>query len=147
MFTYSGLVLNDGNVLHAVAETIAAGENPKDPAVIERRGIKPDLSKRGTIRTVYDGRYKFSRYFSPLDHNSPKDIAELYLWNDVELFDLEEDPGETKNLAADKEANRELIIAMSAKLETIIKTEIGVDDGRELPKIPLVNWTIDRVDL
>ena len=28
---------------------------------------KPDATKRGNIRTVYDGRYKFSRYFSPVD--------------------------------------------------------------------------------
>jgi hypothetical protein len=59
----------------------------------------------------------------------------------------EDDPEETKNLAADKEANRERILTMSAKLEAMIKAEIGVDDGRELPKIPLVTWTIDRVDL
>jgi hypothetical protein len=27
------------------------------------------------------------------------------------------------------------------------KAEIGVDDGGEPPKIPLVDWAIDRVDL
>ena len=35
---------------------------------------------------------------------------------------------------------------MSAKLEAAIKTEIGIDDGRELPNIPLMKWTIDRLD-
>jgi len=34
---------------------------------------------------------------------------------------------------------------MMAKLETHIKAEIGVDDGRELPDIPRVTWTIDRI--
>jgi arylsulfatase len=96
---------------------------------------------------VFDGRHKFTRYFAPLDRNHPKTVEELYQWNDVELFDLEEDPAETKNLAADKDANRELVGRMNAKLETVIKAEIGVDDGREMPNVPLVTWTIDRVDL
>ena len=26
--------------------------------------VKPDLKKRGSLRTVYDGRYKFTRYFA-----------------------------------------------------------------------------------
>jgi arylsulfatase len=34
---------------------------------------------------------------------------------------------------------------MNAKLEKLIKAEIGVDDGRELPDIPFVNWAIDKV--
>ena len=49
------------------------------------------------------------------------------------------------NLGADSTKNRDLILAMNAKLEALIKAEIGVDDGRELPNIPLVTWTIDKV--
>jgi len=52
-----------------------------------------------------------------------------------------------KNLALDKTANEELIAAMSSKLERVIKAEIGVDDGREMPNIPRIEWTIDRIDL
>jgi arylsulfatase A-like enzyme len=145
LFTYSGLGANDSGLWKRIADAKAEG---KKPAVsLLKAGYVPDLKKRGSLRTVCDGRYKFSRYFSPLDHNGPKNIVELYRWNDVELFDLEKDPGETKNLAAEKETNRELIVAMNEKLEAIIKAEIGVDDGRELPKIPMVNWAIDRVDL
>jgi arylsulfatase len=145
LFTYSGLGTNDSGLWDRIISAKVEGKNPA--VSLLKAGYVPDLKKRGSLRTVCDGRYKFSRYFSPLDHNSPKNIAELYLWNDVELFDLEKDPGETKNLAADKETNRELILAMNTKLEAIIKAEIGVDDGRELPKIPMVNWAIDRVDL
>jgi arylsulfatase len=146
LFTYSGLVLNDGNVLHAVADTIADGENPKDPAVIAKRGIKPDLSKRGTIRTVFDGRYKFSRYFAPVGRNSPTTLDELYRDNDVELFDLETDPTEMTNLAANREDHAELILAMSAKLEEAITAEFGADDGREMPPLEGIRWTLDRID-
>jgi arylsulfatase len=65
----------------------------------------------------------------------------------VELFDLKDDPGEMKNLAVDSAVNRELIVTMCEKLERVIKSEIGLDDGREMPNIPLIEWTIDRVDL
>jgi len=146
LFTYSGLVLNDGVVLEKVADVIAAGENPKDPAVIAKNGIKPDLSKRGTIRTVYDGRYKFSRYFAPIGRNSPKSLDDLYANNDVELFDLQSDPHEMVNLAAKKETHTDLTLAMSAKLEAAISADIGVDDGREMPDFKGIKWAIDTVD-
>jgi arylsulfatase len=32
---------------------------------------------------------------------------------------------------------------LSTKLEALIKQEIGVDDGREMPPLAGVNWTID----
>ena len=63
------------------------------------------MKKRGSMRTVFDGRHKFSRYFSPADRNRPKTIDELYNWNDVELFDLVKDPGEVKNLGVDRAAD------------------------------------------
>lgn len=145
LFTYSGLGANDSTLWQTVSEARAAGKNPA--AAILKKGFKPDMKKRGSLRTAYDGRYKFSRYFAPGERNRPANIAELYQHNDVELFDLQTDPKEMKNLAADKTANAELITAMSAKLESVIKEEIGVDDGREMPNIPLIQWTIDRVDL
>jgi len=145
LFTYSGLGTNDHEVYRINAEAKMAGKRP----VVEllKAGYRPDMKKRGSLRTVFDGRYKFSRYFAPVDHNTPKTIDELFDWNDVELFDLESDPREVKNLAADRKANADLITTMSGKLEAIIKDEIGVDDGRELPHIPTVDWRIKRVDL
>jgi arylsulfatase len=146
LFTYSGLVLNDGSVVEAIADTIAAGENPKDPAVLARRGIKPNFTKRGTIRTVFDGRYKFSRYFAPIERNRPKTLQDLFANNDVELFDTKADPTEMTNIAAADGANAALTLAMSDKLEAAIKAEIGVDDGREMPDFKGMKWAIDTVD-
>ena len=141
LFTYSGLVTNDGDLFKVVAEATEAGKKPGMSMM--RQGYKPNLKKRGSLRTVFDGRYKFSRYFSPLEHNSPETIENLYMWNDVELFDLEADPHEMDNLALDRKTNQNLIMAMSSKLETLIKAEIGLDNGRELPNIPFVDWEVD----
>ena len=38
----------------------------------------------------------------------------------------------------------ELVLAMSAKLESIIAAEIGVDDGRELPDVEGVDWALPQ---
>ncbi|MFO1168350.1 MAG: sulfatase-like hydrolase/transferase [Rhodoblastus sp.] len=145
LFTYSGLASNDSSVFDFAAKAVAAGKDPKVEA--KKEGFKPDLKKRGTVRSAFDGRYRFSRYCAPIDRNSPKTIDELYKWNDVELYDLQSDPKEMKNLAADRAKNADLIMAMNKKLEDVIKIEIGVDNGREMPDIPNINWGVDKVDL
>jgi arylsulfatase A-like enzyme len=145
LFTYSGLGTNDATLWQDVAAAKAAGKDPK--AELKKQGFKPDLRKRGTLRTIVDGRYKFTRYFSPVERNRPANLDDLYRSNDVELFDLQTDPGEMVNLAADRQANQSLVLEMSNKLEALIKAEIGADDGREMPDLPNVSWTIDRVDL
>ncbi|MGN1288206.1 MAG: sulfatase-like hydrolase/transferase [Bradyrhizobium sp.] len=145
LFTYSGLGANDSTLWQVVGEARAAGKKPV--VAILKKGFRPDMKKRGSLRTTFDGRYKFTRYFAPGERNRPVNLADLYKHNDVELFDLKEDPAEMKNLAADRTGNGELIASMSDKLERMIKAEIGVDDGREMPNLPRIEWTIDRVDL
>jgi len=145
LFTYSGLASNDGGVFDFAAKAVMAGKDPKDEA--KRVGYKPDLKKRGHVRSAFDGRYRFTRYFSPLDHNSPATLDELFKWNDVELYDLASDPGEMNNLAIDRTKNANLLVTMNGKLEALIKAEIGKDDGRELPDIPNITWGVDKVDL
>ncbi len=145
LFTYSGLASNDSAVFDFAAKAIAAGKDPREEA--KKEGFKPDLKKRGTVRSAFDGRYRFTRYCAPVDRNSPRTIDELFSWNDVELYDLANDPGEMVNLAADRAQNAGLIVMMNGKLEAIIKDEIGVDDGREMPDLPNVTWGIGRIDL
>jgi arylsulfatase A-like enzyme len=145
LFTYSGLASNDGGVFDFAAKAVMAGKDPKAEA--KRVGYKPDLKKRGHVRSAFDGRYRFTRYFSPLDHNSPATLDELFKWNDVELYDLAGDPGEMTNLASDRARHADLLMTMNGKLEALIKAEIGKDDGRELPDIPNVTWGVDKVDL
>ena len=45
---------------------------------------RPNLKKRGSLRLRFDSRYKFTRYFSPIDRNRPRDLDE-YRWNDMEV--------------------------------------------------------------
>ena len=87
LFTYSGLASNDFGVFDFAAKAVMAGKDPKEEA--KKQGFRPDLKKRGHVRSAFDGRYRFTRYFAPLDHNSPATLDELFKWNDVELFDLQ----------------------------------------------------------
>ena len=122
-----------------VYQAISDGQN------VAELGLKPDLSKRGAIRSVTDGRYRFSRYFSPLQHNLPKTVEAIFEYNDVELFDLESDPDEMHNLAVDRKANGEVLLAMNQKLTNIIEDEVGNDDGDFLPKNK-AGWAITHFD-
>ncbi len=145
LFAYSALCTNDSTLIRLAAEAVAANRSPREE--LQKAGYKPDLKKRGSVRTVFDGRYKFSRYFAPVDRNRPTTLDELYKANEVELFDLQKDPGEVVNLAADRRKNAVLITSMSAKLEAAIKAEIGADDGREMPEMSKVRWYMDSADL
>ena len=141
LFTYSGIATNDASMIGKAADFITSGKTMKDLAA---SGAQADLSKRGTVRTAFDGRYKFTRYLSPVQRNRPSNIDELYAHNDVELFDLEADPNELTNLAAAKGQNAALVQQMSDKLERAIKGEIRVDDGREMPDLrgQKINWAL-----
>ena len=145
LFTYSGIGTNDASLWQAVAAARAVGRDPRE--ALRQQGFQPDLTKRGSLRSVFDGRHKFTRYFAPTQRNRPTTLDELYRWNDVELFDLAGDPAETRNLAADRAGNAALVQAMSEKLERAIAAEIGADDGREMPDFPRVDWALTRADL
>lgn len=118
--------INAAKILHQMGRDQGAKE-------IDRQGLKPGLDNhRGSVRSVFDGRYKFSRYFSTFQHNKPETFDELTAANDLELFDQENDPHEVVNLAAEAAKNKTLIMAMNAKMNAVIEEEVGVDDGRSL---------------
>ena len=94
-----------------------------------------DVSARGMVRGITTEQYKFVRYFSPVDFNTPTTLEELFAHNDVQLFDLYADPDEMVNLAADPEANGELILQMNDLLNQTIQREIGNDDGMHVMKV------------
>jgi arylsulfatase len=129
LFCFNMFASLDGSFLQKARDLLKQG----GPAKIKESGLRPDLTKRGAIRSVYDGRYQFTRYFSPKQHNRPDSIEELFKLNDVELFDLQADPNELVNLAMDRKKHAELLMAMNAKLNTLIDTEVGEDVGQMLP--------------
>ena len=67
-------------------------------------------------------------------------------YNDIELFDLESDPGENHNLAVNPERHKDLIEALNAKMNALIDAEIGEDVGQMLPDADKVSWHVERFD-
>jgi hypothetical protein len=90
-------------------------------------------NSKALIRSIFDGRYRRSRYFSPLEFNRPTTYEELVAKNDLEVYDHREDPQEARNLVQDGKAKADLMMALNATLNGRIDEEVGVDDGRFLP--------------
>jgi len=129
LFCFNMFATVDGSFLQKARDLLRQGGAAK----IQEAGLRPDLRKRGAIRSVFDGSYQFTRYFSPRQHNRPESIEELFKLNDVELFDLQADPNEVDNLVLEPKKHADLIVAMNAKLNRLIDAEVGEDAGQMLP--------------
>jgi arylsulfatase len=139
LFNYNMFAYLDGDFLNKAVEYVNGGGDPKQ---LKSAGIVPDMMKRGAVRSVYDGRYTFARYFSPKQHNTPTTLEDIHRFNDVELFDVEADPLEMDNLAMKDEQHRELLVAMNEKLNRLIETEVGEDRGQMLPGGAEAGWEV-----
>jgi arylsulfatase len=134
LYAYNMFAYIDGDFMaKAVAMMTQPDGKAKVQAAAKDGSLRPDLSKRGAIRSVFDGRYQFTRYFSPKQHNRPTSLEALFKLNDVELFDLAQDPNEVTNLAFDRVRHGELLLAMNDKLNKLIDAEVGEDVGQMLP--------------
>jgi arylsulfatase len=140
LFNYNMFAYLDSDFLMSVSRFIREGGKPAD---LPKQDFKPDLTKRGAIRSVFDGRHKLNRYFSPQQHHTPRSLEELFANNDVELFDLESDPHEMRNLATDSRRHGDLLVAMNDKLNALIESEVGEDIGQMLPGGADANWELD----
>jgi len=134
LYCYNMFAYIDGDFLEKI---VGIRQQPDGKAKVQeaaKKGeLRPDLMKRGAIRSVFDGRYNFARYFSPKQHNRPTSLDLLFKLNDVELFDLQADPHEIKNLAIDRKKSGDLLEAMNAKLNALLDAEVGEDVGQMLP--------------
>ena len=139
LFCYNMLAYLDGDFLIKAVDYLQKGGKPAD---IKAAGIVPDLGKRGAVRSVFDGRYVFARYFSPKQHNRPTTLEELLRLNDVELYDTRTDPYEMTNLAAPTLRKRELLVAMNDKLNRLIDAEVGEDRGQMMPGGIEAGWEV-----
>jgi arylsulfatase A-like enzyme len=139
LFNYVGLFTIDANYLKQMAPFLAAGKWAPPLTTVQ-----PDLGKRGFLSFAFDGRYKFARYYAPNAFNTPETLREILEWNDIELFDLENDPHELRNLAVEAEQHEALILRMNALLNKLIAEEVGVNDGQFLP--PAVRPNLELSD-
>jgi arylsulfatase A-like enzyme len=128
LFNYVGIQTIDGTYL-LDANKLVFGGKPTPPL----SQMHPDLSKRGFLSFAFDGRYKFARYYAPAAFNAPQTIDQIFKYNDVQLFDLKEDPDELNNLALDREKNKDTILRMNALLNDLMAKEVGKNDGAFLP--------------
>jgi arylsulfatase len=128
LFNYLGVSTVDGDYLFQVMASLLA-RKPAPPI------SQAKLDKRGLLSFVFDGRYKFGRYYAPIGFNTPQTLEEIIANNDVQLFDLQNDPEEMHNLAVEPEKNRETILRMNELLNDMIAKEVGVNDGRFLAQI------------
>lgn len=139
LFNYNMFAYLDGDFLLKAIAFVEKGGKPSD---VKAAGIVPDMGKRGAVRSIYDGRYVFARYFSPKQHNRPASIEELYRLNDVELYDLSSDPHEMSNLATDRARHGDLVVAMNERLNRLIEAEVGEDRGQMLPGGIEAGWEV-----
>jgi arylsulfatase len=138
LFNYNMFAYLDGDFLHRAVSAKQAGTTRDQ---MQAQGIVPDMTNRGAVRSVFDGKHVFARYFSPREHNHPRTLEELRRHNDLELYDVEADPLELENLAAG-EANTDLVLAMSEELERLIEAEVGEDRGQMLPSGNEGGWEV-----
>ena len=134
LFCYNMFAYVDGDFLEKVVSVLQQPDGKAKVQEAAKKGeLRPNLMKRGAIRSVFDGRYQFTRYFSPKQHNRPTSLEALFKLNDVELFDLQTDPTELNNLAIDQKKSADLVEAMNSKLNSLLDREIGEDVGQMLP--------------
>ncbi len=133
LFNYNMLTFQDAKWAKKMYDYLKESDSSLEQKIASLMKEEPDFHNRCAIRSVFDGRYRFSRYFSPLHFNTPATLEALNANNDLELYDLHEDPEEIDNLAADIKANSELAMAMNEKLNARITEEVGDDDGAFLP--------------
>ncbi|MGA7216568.1 MAG: sulfatase-like hydrolase/transferase [Terrimicrobiaceae bacterium] len=114
---------------------LSEGSGAASKSAMTLDSLKPHLNKRGFLSFAFDGRYKFARYYAPDAFNMPKTIEEIFGYNDVQLFDLKNDPNEVNNLALNPEGNEEILLRMNALLNDLMDKEVGINDGSFLPEV------------
>lgn len=142
LYCYGMITYTDSKYLNQVMALQRDKTKSELQIKAEVKRLKPDFHHRSGTRMIDNGVYKFARYFSLREHNNPKTWDELIKYNDIELYDIKNDPNENHNLAIDSLKNRELIMSMNKKMNDLIENEIGIDDGGFMPNSNEVSWDL-----
>jgi len=129
LFNYVGLQTVEANYLKEACKSIVEGK-----WVPSLSKLHPDLTLRGFLSFTFDGRYKYTRYYAPSQFNTPITLEQILGYNDIELFDLKNDPNEVNNLAVQAHKHKSTILRMNALLNELIAREVGINDGQFLPE-------------
>ncbi len=141
LFCYSQLMVHDPKFTKTLYETLQNKSISRSEQFRAIESFPIEWPLRVCIRAITDERYKFARYFSFREFNMPATLAELRAKNDLELYDLRNDPDEIVNLAYDFEKNKELIATMNTRLNALIAREIGTDDGSLMRLKDWIDWS------
>jgi arylsulfatase A-like enzyme len=135
LISWDGLNMQDPEwaIQGALRQLSQLGEGPaktlEDCRAVGRKYGAPDLDKRTFFRSVSDGRYKMVRWFSPTQYDTPRTVEQLHATSDVALYNVLNDPGETRNIGdpSHPDYDEQLVELMLNKLVNLIDTELGED--------------------
>ncbi|ENA0198874.1 sulfatase-like hydrolase/transferase [Salmonella enterica] len=142
LYCYGMILYTDSKYLHKVMRLQKDKSKTVQQIKESIAELKPDFRHRSGTRMLDDGRYKFARYFSLREHNTPETWEDLIRYNDLELYDLINDPDENYNLARDREKHKDLILRLNERLNNLISHEIGVDNGDFMPDASKIPWDL-----
>lgn len=140
LFNYAMLDYSDAKWLQGVRELVSNRNIPEDRKSAMLDSLQPHLEYRCAIRSVFDGRYRLSRYFALNRFNRPTSIEMLYADNDLELFDLKSDPEELRNLALSPSQHVDILMTLNGQLNRLITDEVGEDS---IASMPFKNGAVD----
>jgi arylsulfatase A-like enzyme len=127
LFNYVSLTTVDAD--YSIRSFVQMAKGKRSPDITE-----VNRDKRGFLAFTFDGRYKLGRFYSPNGFNTPTSLDELFKQNDVQVFDLKNDPEEMQNLALDRDKHKDTILRLNGLLNDLMAREVGVNDGRFLPE-------------
>ena len=97
-------------------------------AFVAKGSFLPDFSLPFNYKAIVDKRYKMVRAFSPRENHTPLTLEELFEKNqEIQLFDLQNDPYEMNNLSKDR-SNDDLLLKMNNKLNYLVDKEVGLEN-------------------